>query len=187
MLSELRHTYAAYNGNISVVCRGIQCQYLILETWLWGEGSGWRQEVKRELVGTVSPAADDLRSSPFIPTHVQFLPQNHMTSGPHGIFITSSRNDPNCTNHKEWKKNPNVTFARCQDKVYLVHPSSSLPLCPVLPLSTLPPERPSTLTCSSSPLVWTRDCSQDARLQENETGMLFWLRPLRAGLLLHAG
>lgn len=38
------------------------------------------------------------------------------------------------------------------------------------------------LLLSSHP---TRDCSQDVRLQANETGMLFWLRALWARLLVH--
>lgn len=118
------------------------------------------------------------------PSRVTLLPPNHTTFSDLWYFPNLFQNGPNRTNHKKKVEKQNLTFAHCQ--VYLVYPSSRFPLCPVLPLSTLPPERPSTLTCSSSPLVWTGDCSQDARLQENETGMLFWLRPLRAGLLLHA-
>lgn len=38
------------------------------------------------------------------------------------------------------------------------------------------------LLLSSHP---THDCSQDVRLQANETGMLFWLRALWARLLVH--
>lgn len=156
---------------------------------------GWSQEVKGELMGIIVSSAAEKKSWPAptpTPTPVTFsTPKPHdlktLWYFPHWSQKWPKLNKPQKKNmEKAPLKSPNLTFAHCQDWVYLVHPSSSLPLCPVLPLSTLPPERPSTLTCSSSPLVWTRDCSQDGRLQENETGMLFWLRPLRAGLLLHA-